>query len=499
GQITCDNPTINLDGTGSSVGANFAYLWTASNGGQIQGGGTTLSPSVSTAGTYTLLVTNNTNGCKTTVATTVTLHTTPPTVVILLPQSLTCTRLSVTLNAGNSSTGPTFTDSWSTPTGHLVSGQTTLTPTVDQPGVYLLTIENNENGCTAMAQIVVDKNVAPPSAEAGPPAELHCHQTEVTLQGSSTTAGTLSFAWSTGNGHLQSGTATAHPIVDQPGVYMLTVTDSGNGCIATDVATVTEVPLPAFQPTLWAPDCFDPTGDVDFGPVTGGAAPFRYSTDGGLTFRLSPAFDDLAPGEHDLVVEDIHGCRATKTVQVLPPFLPTVTLANVQTLQQGDSVQLQPVINLPGSSIASWQWSPADDLSCADCPAPWATPLRTITYALKITDLNGCTASANTQLRVDRKRQLYAPNIFSPNGDGFNDHFTLYGKGVKEVRTLRIFDRWGAELFFVEHLTIGDEVAGWDGNFRGAVLNPAVFVWQAVVEFLDGETEIYSGDVTLMR
>ena len=277
------------------------------------------------------------------------------------------------------------------------------------------------------------------------------------------------------------------------------MTDSSNGCTATDATTVTEVPLPAFLPTLSPPDCFDPTGDVDFGPVTGGASPFRYSTDGGLTFRNSPAFDDLAPGDHDLVVADKYGCTAQKTVNVPPPFLPTVTLTNLITLEQGDSVQLQPVINLPSSSIALWAWTPAEDLSCADCPKPWASPLRTVTYALKITDLDGCTAAAKTQLRVKRNRNLYAPNVFSPNGDGLNDHFLLFGKGVKEVRALRVYDRWGAELFLVEHLQIGDEMSGWDGNFHGHAVNPAVFVWQAAVEFLDGEVEIYSGDVTLMR
>lgn len=499
GQITCDDPTIGLDGAGSSAGTNFTYLWTAGNGGQIQSGQTTLNPTVSAAGTYSLAVTNNTNGCQMTATTTVTLSTTPPSVVILLPQTLTCTRLSVMLNAGTSSVGAIFTHNWTTTDGHIVSGQTTLMPTVDQPGNYLLTIENAENGCTATAQILVNENIAPPLAEAGPPAELHCKQTEVTLQGSSTTSGTLTFAWSTPDGHVQSGNATAQPVADQPGSYTVTVTDSSNGCTATDATTVTEVPLPAFLPTLWSPDCFDPTGDVDFGPVTGGATPFRYSTDGGLTFRNSPTFDDLAPGDHELIVEDNYGCRAQKSVVVALPFLPVVTLINLITLQQGDSVQLQPVLNLPPTNIALWEWTPADNLSCADCPQPWASPLKTVTYALKITDLDGCTASAKTQLRVNRNRNLYAPNVFSPNGDGLNDHFTLFGKGVKEVRALRIFDRWGAELFLAEHLQVGDEMAGWNGNFRGNALNPAVYVWQAAVEFLDGEVEIFSGDVTLMR
>jgi len=498
-QITCDDPAISLDATGTTTGNNFSYLWTASNGGQIQSGQTSLLPSVTAAGTYSLVVTNGVNGCQSTATTTVTLNTTPPTVVILLPQTLTCTRLSVQLNAGTSSGGANFSNTWTTTNGHIATASTTLMPTVDQPGIYLLTIENTGNGCTASAQIVVDKNVNPPQADAGPVGELHCHQPELTLQGSSTTSGALAFAWSTANGHLKSGVATAQPVADQPGTYTVVVTDSSNGCTASDATVVTEIPLPDFLPSLVPPDCFDPTGDVDFGPVTGGAAPFRYSTDGGQTFHNSPAFNDLAVGMHDLVVEDKYGCQASITTEVPAPFLPTLTLTNLITLLQGDSVQLLPVTNLPADSIASWSWTPADALSCADCPDPWAKPLRTVTYTLKISDQNGCTASAKTQLRINRNRNIYAPNIFSPNGDGINDHFLLYGKGVKEVRAMRIYDRWGAELFTAEHLEIGKEATGWDGNFRGSALNPAVFVWLAEIEFIDGEIEIFSGDVTLMR
>ncbi len=118
---------------------------------------------------------------------------------------------------------------------------------------------------------------------------------------------------------------------------------------------------------------------------------------------------------------------------------------------------------------------------------------------MTITDLNGCTASTSTRFRVDRKHDIYAPNVFSPNGDGKNDHFLLYGKGVKEVRNLRVYDRWGAELFLAEHMEIGKESEGWSGDFRGKTLNPAVFVWVAEVEFLDGSVEIFTGDVTIIR
>jgi hypothetical protein len=45
----------------------------------------------------------------------------------------------------------------------------------------------------------------------------------------------------------------------------------------------------------------------------------------------------------------------------------------------------------------------------------------------------------------------------------------------------------------------GDTNIGWDGTFKGQKLNPAVFVWQAVVEFVDGREVFFKGDVMLQR
>ena len=44
-----------------------------------------------------------------------------------------------------------------------------------------------------------------------------------------------------------------------------------------------------------------------------------------------------------------------------------------------------------------------------------------------------------------------------------------------------------------------DPSQGWDGTLRDEPLNPAVFVYWAEVELLDGRTVIVKGDVTLMR
>jgi gliding motility-associated-like protein len=319
------------------------------------------------------------------------------------------------------------------------------------------------------------------------------------LQGSSSTGNNMQYAWATQNGNITSGNNSQTSTVDEPGTYALTVTNPQNGCTATDNVTVGAIPPPIFAPALTQPDCHDKNGAVDFGAVTGGQEPFVYSSDGGQTFGAQSLADNLPPDVYTLVVQDALGCTATQNVTINQPFTPTVSIPAVTTLLVGDSVLLQPVTNISPSDIASWSWTPPDGLSCDDCATPWARPFRSANYNVVVVDENGCQATAQVQVRVNRQRDLYAPNVFSPNDDGENDRFMLYARGVKEIQSLQVFDRWGNALFLGEHLQPGDEQAGWDGTYRGDPMTPAVFVWWARVEFVDGEVEVVKGDVTLVR
>ncbi|MBK8556078.1 MAG: hypothetical protein IPL65_10090 [Lewinellaceae bacterium] len=67
------------------------------------------------------------------------------------------------------------------------------------------------------------------------------------------------------------------------------------------------------------------------------------------------------------------------------------------------------------------------------------------------------------------------------------------------IRSLSVFARWGNQVFVGADLTPNNENEGWDGTFRGQALNPAVFVWQAVVVFIDGEEVLLSGDIMISR
>jgi gliding motility-associated-like protein len=103
-------------------------------------------------------------------------------------------------------------------------------------------------------------------------------------------------------------------------------------------------------------------------------------------------------------------------------------------------------------------------------------------------------------LTVNTLNLYFAPDAFSPNGDGNNDRYTIFAApAIKEIRALHIFDRWGNLVFSRLNFPPNDPMLGWDGTFEGKRLNPAVFVVMAEIVLPDGRSELYKGELTLLR
>ena len=95
---------------------------------------------------------------------------------------------------------------------------------------------------------------------------------------------------------------------------------------------------------------------------------------------------------------------------------------------------------------------------------------------------------------------VFIPNAFSPNGDGLNDFFSIYGGPLSatKILTFRIYTRWGEMVFQRENFNM-DNLSGWDGRIDGQVPIPGVYVYWIEIEQLGGRRKQYKGDVTLVR
>ncbi len=505
--LDCDTPISTLNGTGSSAGANFSYLWTTNNG-LLVSGATTLAPQVGAPGAYTLTVSNSQNGCTSTDSVVVTEDLTTPAFVITPPQVLTCLITTTPVTGSGSGFGSLPTYTWATSDGNIVYGGNTLSATVDAPGTYTLTILNNQTGCASIQQVHVAEEVILPPVSVQPVGPLTCTVLQQSLQGNAPTAAVLQ--WTTQDGNIVLGASTPNPTVDQPGLYTLTAT-LPTGCSNTaQVAVLQEMDIPtSLVFSLDPPLCNGTLGTLAILQVNGGIGPYEYSIDGGAVFFPAQEIGDLQPGTYNLMVQDANGCQFMEIVPVPEPPTPAVSLPPSFEIILGDNQQLQAAIppSFPLAMINHVIWDPLTGLSFTGSSIeellnPVAMPLVTTEYNVAIVTAEGCRAESRTVIGVNHDLDIYAPNIIMPEDpDGLNGAFTLFTRPgtLFQVLSLHIYDRWGEEMFVNKNFSPDKPELGWAGTFKGEPVNPGVFIWWAEVELIDGQKRLLKGDVTVVR
>ena len=238
--IDCTQDTIIPQSSGSASGPDITYSWTRNGIGFP--GDTLLQPVLTGAGTYVLEIINSMTGCRNTDTLIITNISAIPVIQIAPADTLNCTSLQVVLNASGSDQGKHIL-TWTGPIGGILNNGTTLMPTIGQPGWYILSLLDTTNQCQTIDSVLVEQNILAPSINLLPADSLDCVTTSVTLDGTgSGPAGNLVFKWTTKNGNIVSGGATATPKVNGGGFYILQLTNTTNGCTSMDSVFVFQDP-----------------------------------------------------------------------------------------------------------------------------------------------------------------------------------------------------------------------------------------------------------------
>jgi gliding motility-associated-like protein len=207
----------------------------------------------------------------------------------------------------------------------------------------------------------------------------------------------------------------------------------------------------------------------------------------------------LGPGIYSLTVSDANGCSYVESYQITEPDLVTLDLGPDRTVNVDDSVSIELNTNLTPGAIEEIVWSEYNGLTCAGCTNFAFIAVSSATISAIISDTSGCVAEDSMRLRVLVPRIYYIPNVFSPNEDGINDFFFVSGKAnLTNVVYLRIFDRWGNQLFEGTDMTPGAQGEGWDGRFNDKFVQPGVYAYVTELDF-EGIKETISGEVTIVR
>ncbi len=459
--------------------AGYTYQWAPANQATAQATGLT-------AGSYTVTVTDAKN-CIATDG--ITLNSPAQILLQFTHTDPLCSGIAngtatVTVSGGS---GSGYTYNWAyTPTSPDNNNLSNI-----PAGNYIVTVTDGAN-CNTVDSVTLSN---PPSlnAQIDSKTEITCANA---MDGSvviSTTGGTppVSYLWSTG--------AVTNALNNlAPGSYSVQVSDF-NGCDTT-INVVFNAP-PYIDIALLTTDSVTCPGYTD-GSVTilgtggtpGAIAPYTYSIDG-TAYYANGTFINLPTGTYTLTIHDGQGCSKDTTITIYQPVQPALDiLPQDSTIELGKSITLSSVLSYyTAADITSYNWQPATALNCADCGTVIATPYSNIQYTVTVNYLNNCSVSQTVTVLVGNGKDFFAPNAFSPNGDGNNDVFILYGTGLTKVN-LKVYNRWGEKVFDSQN-----QWQGWDGTYKGEPQPAGVYTYYAEGVYLNGEIKTRKGSVTLIR
>ena len=396
GVIDCLDDIVMIDGSGSSGIGTITYEWTS--------GGTSISTDpqieVNTAGTYTLIITDDLNGCTSTIDVNVDENIEDPIPQINPTDLLDCINETVTLDASGSSGNGNISLEWQDGSGASIGNGNTLDVTT--PGTYTVIVTNDENGCTAETSIVVDQNIDNPIPSAATDGILTCVNGEVNLTGSATGNGTIVYEWQDGSG---TPIGTDNPItVTTTGTYTLVATNQDNGCTESTTVTVGEnIETPESNA---GPDnnltCDVSEVMLDGTGSTTGNVTYEWLNAGGVVVSTDINASVTEAGTYTLIVTNsASGCTALSTATVTPDVnLPIADAGLPQLLDCNiDMVTISGAGSSTGPGFA-YEWFDANDVSLgSDLDVDVTTPG---TYTILITNTtNGCTSTASVQVSED--------------------------------------------------------------------------------------------------
>ncbi len=234
----------------------------------------------------------------------------------------------------------------------------------------------------------------------------------------------------------------------------------------------------------------------------GTAAPvLTNSSTNGITGTWSPAVvDNLTNGSYTFT-PDAGQCATTTSFTLEVNGVPSVAIRADTTVFDGAVVPEYNFIRDPGASV---HWVNSDPSIGLTEPGFNTVPsfiainktnapkVATITASPFI---NGC-SGLSQQYKITvlpLSKDVFVPNVFSPNGDGKNDVLYVYGNYLDKV-DMHIFNQWGQQI-----ATITNKAQGWDGRHKGNPQPVGVYVYILKAVLSDGRTVDLKGSITLVR
>ena len=253
----------------------------------------------------------------------------------------------------------------------------------------------------------------------------------------------------------------------------------------------------------------------------------EYSIDGGNTWQNSNVFTGLPASSYSIqvrivnspsclveaIAEILEDCDTDCNIEIITAIIETCNDNGTPTDNSDDFYELNVLANSTNGgasngyfvSDGSMIWGPytyGENNLLPDLEGGQ----QTVKLIFSDVDLSDCFAETLIDLpdcSINCKDpKVYIPNAFSPNYDGVNDVFTVYGKEdhcVEQIIDVSIFDRWGGQVYYTDIISLNSTQFGWDGTDKGKPANAGIYVYYVNVLLVDGRTIVLKGEVTLIR
>jgi gliding motility-associated-like protein len=418
-----------------------------------------------------------------------------------------CVGAAVTFTNTSTPAG-SYTCSWSFGDG-VIGSDTVVQHAYNDPGTYNVLLQvSNAFGCTdeqLMSQLIQILPTPQPAFSIDPASG--CVPLHVRFENLSPGQDEQTAFWDLGNGQTDTQLST-NTDYTSPGTYSVSLTmTNALGCSATLTAADT---IQAYgMPTVTffvEPDSGCAPLDVQFTNTTDpgmiGTCTWQFG-DGGASDVCSNFHTYVTPGTYtvSLTVTSPAGCEGDTTLYQLVHVDPVPHAAFTFGPQPTDFYH--PVITFGDQSstdVIAWYWAFPQGVptsSTQQDPQVNYPGDRSGEYPVEliVTNSYGCADTARSLVRVDGVFSVYVPNAFTPDADGINDEFLpVVRDHAGRDYDLRVFDRWGTEVFYSDQLD-----AGWDGRVNGKPPVTDVYVWKLRVRNgVDRLMRQYFGHVTVL-
>lgn len=485
GILTCDVDSIQIN-LASNISLS-SVAWTGKNSftSNVQ------NPMVKDSGTYEVIVTG-TNGC--TASSSIKIEANyPPAEVDIDFEHLNCDIVSTQL----AFTADIAIDSllWTGPEAKKFFENS---PIVNVPGEYTLKL-HAVNGCDYSYIFQILGDFKKPEIEFEDIEGWGCKTEQLEIKLDTKDVNDYQVIWNSTDGIIKSDPMKKDIICASVGTYIVEFTNNKNGCSKKDsikIETIGDIPE---QINLDKKDitCFGANdGIIAITSIVGGQEPYSYEIN---NQSVQEKNENLNPGLYTLKVTDANGCSIQEQIMIDTPI---EILGKIEGPYKGkylDNIQLIANVDWSAYNITNINWYDESNNLIGTGKDLSFQLEKEENITLELIDAAGCIVKRQQLIAIDKEFNFFKPNAFSPNGDGANDLFFISSEKLPSNEySMKIFDRWGNQVFANDKLHFNNSSEGWNGRYKGQKAQIGVYTY-VIETILFNEKVKLVGDVTLLR